>query len=333
MRPVTCIVFTISALFFVGCAAPEPPTPAVEPPAWAIAIHGGAGGLSPETPAEKQQAYLEGLEAALRDGADRLEAGATALEVVEAVIRRMEDDALFNAGRGAVFNHVGGHELDASIMDGSTLACGAVAGVSTVRHPITLARHVMEQTRHVLLAGDGAEQFADETGVERVDNEFFATPDRREAWQRARSRAASNGRGGDEKYGTVGVVALDREGRLAAGTSTGGLTNKKYGRVGDSPIIGAGTYANGRVAVSGTGVGEEYIRHSIARSVDTLMEHGGRTVGEAVAELIHERLEPGVGGLIALAADGTIAMDYNTSAMFRGAADAEGRFETAIWKE
>lgn len=301
----------------VGCASGDR-----EPIAWAIAIHGGAGGLSPDTPEEKRREYTAALEQALKEGAERLKAGEPSLDVVEAVIRIMEDDPIFNAGRGAVYNHDGEHELDASIMDGSTLACGAVAGVRTVKNPISLARAVMEETPHVLLAGNGAERFADEMGVSRVEQEYFDTPERHEAWQERR-----------RKYGTVGVVALDGSGKLAAGTSTGGVTDKKFGRVGDSPIIGAGTFANHRVAVSGTGRGEEYIRHSIARSVDTLMEHRGMDVEGSVRELIHEVLEPGIGGLIALASDGSIAMDYNTSAMFRGAADANGRFEVAIWKD
>lgn len=320
------------ALLAVSCLRQPEPRTGVEPQEWAIAIHGGAGGLSRETPDEKQQAYLAALDAALGEGAEALDDGASALDVVEAVIRLLEDDPLFNAGRGAVYNHVGDHELDASIMDGETLACGAVAGVRTVRHPITLARHVMERTRHVLLAGPGAEEFAGEVGVERVEPSFFDTPERYEAWQRALERPAA-ALAADSKYGTVGVVALDRQGRLAAGTSTGGLTDKKFGRVGDSPIVGAGTYANGTVAVSGTGIGEEYIRHGIARSLAALMDYRGWDVERATKHLIEEVLRPGDGGLIALAADGTISMEYNTSAMFRGAADAGGRFEVAIWDD
>jgi len=291
---------------------------------WAIAIHGGAGSLGSDAPDEVRDGFLKGLETALAAGRDLLAGGASSLDAVEQVIVILEDDARFNAGRGAVFNAAGEHELDASIMDGATLACGGVAGVRTVKNPIRLARAVMERTRHVLLAGPGAEAFADEAGVERVEPDYFDTEDRRRSLERRLE---------ESEKGTVGVVALDRNGNLAAGTSTGGLTAKMDGRVGDSPIIGAGTYAdNRRCAVSGTGTGEEYIRHSVAYSIGALMEYRGLSLEAAVDRVIDETLETNVGGVIAMDPQGRIAMRYNTASMLRGAADSSGRFEVLIWE-
>ena len=309
-----------------GCQTPPPENTAPDQrQAWAIAIHGGAGGLNRDAAPDVVENYLESLRVALQAGRDRLEAGESSLQVVEEVIAILEDDPAFNAGKGAVFNAAGEHELDASIMDGSTLQCGGVAGVRTVKNPIRLARHVMEETKHVLLAGPGAESFADEMGVVRVEPSYFDVPARWESLQRALER--------DKKRGTVGVVALDQAGHLAAGTSTGGLTAKKFGRVGDSPIIGAGTYANDATcAVSGTGVGEEFIRHSAAYSISATMEHRGWTLQQAVDHLIDETLDEGIGGVIAVDRNGQIAMRYNTISMFRGAADASGRFDVAIWE-
>ena len=296
----------------------------VDSPAWALVIHGGAGGLPRDVGDDVRDGYLRSLEAVLSFGQQRLEAGAPSLDVVAELIVLMEDDPAFNAGKGAVFNAEGEHELDASIMNGADLSAGGVAGVRTVKNPILLARAVMEQTRHILLAAGGAETFADEVGVERVEPSYFDVPARRKSLERALEK---------EHKGTVGVVALDRDGHLAAGTSTGGLTAKKYGRVGDSPIIGAGTYADDQgCAVSGTGVGEEYIRHSVAYAVSSLVSDHGWRVQEAVDHLIHNVLKPGDGGLIAVDRQGDIGIGYNTSAMFRGAADANGRFEVAIWE-
>jgi len=298
--------------------------PASEALTWAIAIHGGAGSLGTDATDEVRDGYLESLEVALSAGRDLLQEGAPGLDVVEHVIAILEDDPRFNAGRGAVFNAEGAHELDASIMDGETLACGGVAGVRTVKNPIRLARAVMEQTRHVLLAGAGAEAFADVVGVERVDPSYFDTDDRRRSLER---RMAESGKG------TVGVVTLDQDGNLAAGTSTGGLTAKMYGRVGDSPVIGAGTYAdNRRCAVSGTGVGEEYIRHSVAYSIGAMMEYQGLSLAAAVDRVIDETLAPDVGGIIAVDPQGRVAMRFNTASMLRGSADSSGRFEVKIWE-
>lgn len=291
---------------------------------WAIALHGGAGAIPVDAPLETRDAYRSSLTRALSRGASLLEEGWDGVEVVEAVIRQLEDDPLFNAGHGAVFNAEGRHELDASIMSGADLSCGAVAGVTTVRHPITLARHVMEETRHVLLSGAGAEAFADRCPVERVKNEFFSTERRREQWLRKRA----------SKKGTVGVVVLDREGHLAAGTSTGGLTDKRWGRIGDSPVIGAGTYADDAgCAVSCTGTGEEFIRHSVAASVSSRVRFGRASVQEAADALIHEILSPDDGGLIAVDGRGRIAFSFSTPGMYRAAADSEGRFEVGIHAE
>ncbi|MCI0361948.1 MAG: isoaspartyl peptidase/L-asparaginase [Planctomycetaceae bacterium] len=308
-----------------------------EPPAgrkrFAIAIHGGAG-KSPK--GDEAPAVEKSLAEALGIGEKILKEGGTSLDAVEQVIRFLEDDPLFNAGRGAVFNAAGGHELDASIMDGKTKACGAVAAVRTIRHPISLSRLVMEKTRHVLLASDGAEQFADEMKVERVENSWFDTERQRKNWEKEKAEAAKQSGTGrsplaSEHLGTVGCVALDTHGNLAAGTSTGGLTNKKYGRVGDSPIVGAGTYAdNATCAVSCTGIGEQFIRHAVAYDVSARMAYLKQPLKEAVAEILAKKLRPNDGGIIAVGADGTIAMDFSTAGMARAAADSSGRREVKI---
>jgi beta-aspartyl-peptidase (threonine type) len=301
---------------------------------FAIAIHGGAG----QSPKEDTAAAVEAsLAKALDIGVGVLKKEGTSLDAVEQVIRFLEDDPLFNAGRGAVFNAAGQHELDASIMDGKTLGCGGVAAVKTVRHPISLARLVMEKTKHVLLTSDGAEKFADETGsaIERVENTWFSTEKRREELEKAR-RAEANKKQAqttpeDRHYGTVGCVALDMHGNLAAGTSTGGRTNKKYGRVGDSPIAGAGTYANNATcAVSGTGLGEQFIRHAVAFNISARMAYLRQPLKEAVAEVLHKTLNKDDGGVIALGADGTIVMDFSTAGMARAAADSNGLREIKI---
>ena len=273
---------------------------------FAIALHGGAG-KSPT--ADEAPAVERSLREALTIGEKVLAGGGTSLDAVEQVIRFLEDDPLFNAGRGAVFNSAGGHELDASIMDGRTKACGAVAAVRTVRHPISLSRLVMEKTRHVLLASDGAEKFADEMQVERVENSWFDTDKQRRAWEKAKAEAAKQSSLAIQEthYGTVGCVALDQHGNLAAGTSTGGLTNKKFGRVGDSPIIGAGTYAdNATCAVSCTGIGEQFIRHAVAYDISARMAYLKQPLAEAVSDVLTRRLSKNDGGIIALAQTGRL---------------------------
>ena len=304
---------------------------------WAIAIHGGAGTMRRDAPAERLRAYEQAMADALALGQGMLADGAAALDVCEAVVRSMEDNPMFNAGKGAVFNEKGEHELDASIMDGATMRCGAVASVRTVRHPITLARKVMTGTRHVLLAGDGAEQYADVAGVERVENTFFDTDGRRRSLQRLlRDRERTGSLVPTDRrfdYGTVGCVVLDRSGRLAAATSTGGMTGKKWGRVGDTPVLGAGNYADGLAAISCTGTGEEFIRHGVARSVTARMEFGGETLAQAAGALIHDVLQPGDGGLIAVDRDGNIATPFNSAGMYRATASWQQAPRVAIFPD
>ena len=309
---------------------------------WALALHGGALDEVEKIPLERRRAMEASLSAALRQGRDLLAAGGTSLDAVERVVKMLEDDPLFNAGKGAVYNAAGGHELDASIMDGRTKACGAVAGVSTVKNPVSLARLVMTRTRHVLLIGAGAEQFADEMKIERVDNRYFDTDYQFERWQRRKAQEAkeaseANGTKAKaatlDKKGTVGCVALDQSGNLAAATSTGGLTNKRFGRVGDSPIIGAGTYAdNATCAVSCTGTGEEFIRHGVAHDVHARVRYARQSLSDAVSDVLRKTLQPDDGALIAVGADGRLVADFNTDGLSRGLADSAGRFEVKLGK-
>ncbi len=285
---------------------------------WAIAIHGGASDPAQWDEAG-QNVRREGLKAALRQGQQMLASGASSLDVVESVIRILEDDPHFNAGRGAVQTQAGRVELDSSIMDGKTRACGAVAGVRTIKNPISLARLVMTQTKHVLLMGEGAEQFAASQNVQRVDPSYFL------------SGLPESAKHSGTYYGTVGCVVLDSHGNLAAGTSTGGTDKKLPGRVGDSPIIGAGTYAsNDTCAVSGTGVGEEYIRNSIAYDIAAQMRYAKKSLAEAVNHNMRQTLKPDIGGVIAVSSRGEIVLQYNTQGMSCGAADSSGRFEVFL---
>jgi beta-aspartyl-peptidase (threonine type) len=292
---------------------------------YALVIHGGAGTITRDrmTP-ELEAAYSEKLTESLRAGQAILEKGGSALDAVSAAIVIMEDSELFNAGRGAVFTNEGRIELDAAIMDGRTHDAGAVAMVTRVKNPIRLAREVMESSRHVLLAGQGAEEFARERKIELVSPTWFFTERRYQQLLRAQEQDEGSlllDHDADHKFGTVGAVALDSEGNLAAGTSTGGLTNKMWGRVGDSPIIGAGTYAsNQSCAVSGTGTGEYFIRATVARDICALMEYTGLSVQEAADKVVRERLVAmgGDGGVIALGRDGSLAYSFNTAGMYRG---------------
>ena len=327
-------VLSVPLVLLTACA-PEPPAtesaPAQEPERaeWAIAIHGGAGVISKDVDEEWKQAYRDALTQALTLGRDLLADGAEGLDVVEQVIRSLEDSPLFNAGKGAVFTHDGKNELDAAIMDGRDLNCGAVSGVTRVKNPISLARLVMTESRHVFFVREGAERFADEMAVEKVDPEYYFVQRRWDALQRALEREKQ----AEEEHGTVGCVVLDRAGNLAAGTSSGGLTNKRFGRVGDVPVIGAGTYANNKtVAVSCTGFGEQFIRNSVAHDVSALIEYKQLSVQGAAEAVIHGKLNEGDGGLIAVGATGEIALVFNSEGMFRGAADSGGRFEIGIWK-
>lgn len=296
---------------------------------YALALHGGAGTEPEKMTAAEREAMEASLRKGLEIGKEVLAGGGASLAAVEQVIRHLEDDPQFNAGRGAVFNAEGKHELDASLMDGKTRACGAVAGVRTVRNPISLARLVMTKTRHVLLMGDGAENFADEMQVERVDNQWFDTDKQRSAWQEVLEQQR---RKADKAYkGTVGCVALDKQGNLAAGTSTGGLTNKRWGRIGDSPVIGAGTFAdNATCAVSCTGTGEEFIRNAIAFDISARLAYRGDSLPVAVDAVLRKVLKPEDGGLIALDKNGLAVLDFTTDGMARGLVDSTGRLEVKL---
>jgi beta-aspartyl-peptidase (threonine type) len=343
-----------AVLLFVcfACQNPNPSPqssadmPATSRPAYAIAIHGGAGALSRKdmTP-EKEAAYHAALDSALTIGETILKNGGSALDAVEKTVSYLEDCPLFNAGRGAVFTHEGKNELDASIMDGVTQKAGAVGGVTTVRNPIQLARAVMEKSPHVMLTGRGAEQFALENGFERVDPSWFYTPERWNYLQEVlKEEAEKSGNKPmnhlparehpDKKFGTVGCVALDNKGNLAAGTSTGGMTNKRWNRLGDSPVIGAGTYAsNDACAVSCTGHGEYFIRYAVAYDVWARMTYGGATLDEATRAIIDQKLveKGGEGGLIAVDKNGNISQPFNSEGMYRGYAKP-GERKTAIYK-
>jgi beta-aspartyl-peptidase (threonine type) len=295
---------------------------------WAIVIHGGAGGITRENiTTDMDKEYRVALLIALNTGKKILSEGGSALDAVEKTIRTMEDNPLFNAGKGAVFTHDGKNELDAAIMDGSNLAAGAVAGVTDIKNPITAARRVMTNSPHVMLAGAGASKFAREQGLEIVDPGYFYTERRFNELQEILKK---------EKNGTVGCCALDKNGNLAAGTSTGGMANKKYNRIGDSPIIGAGTYANNNTcAVSGTGHGEYFIRYTVAHDISALMEYKGLTLREASELVVNDKLVKagGTGGVICVDKSGNVSMPFNSTGMFRGFATAEGKEGIYIYKD
>ena len=301
---------------------------------YAIAIHGGAGALPRDLlTSGKEKAYRAGLESALDSAYAILERGGSSLDAVSTAVRILEDDPLFNAGHGAALTRDGAAELDAAIMDGKQQRAGAVASLRHVKNPIDLARRVMEKSRHVLLVGPGAEEFALEEGIPLVPNEYFRTAERQQQLdstrrgQRVSELIAS-------PQGTVGAVALDLDGNLAAATSTGGMTNKRQGRVGDSPIIGAGTYAkNGVCAVSATGHGEYFIRAVAAYHICSAVEYRGLTLEAAAREMLHGILKGfgGSGGIIAVSGGGQVVMEFSTEGMFRGARDSEGRREVAIY--
>jgi len=300
---------------------------------YALVLHGGAGVMSEKsmTP-EMQKAYLADLNRALQVGDSVLSAGGNCMDAVVRTIMVMEDSPLFNAGKGAVFTHEGTVELDASVMDGKTLGAGAVAGVTDVRNPILLAKTVMEKSEHVFLTGKGASQFAVEQGFKLVPNSYFHTEKRYQQLQELLKKEREAGQG--DKHGTVGCVALDRFGNIAAGTSTGGMNNKKYGRVGDAPIIGAGTYANNETGgLSCTGHGEYYIRLGFSRDISAMMEYQQLGIQKA-CQLEIEKLTRlgGTGGVIGLDKDGNVAMEFNTSGMFRGYIKSTGEKHTAIFK-
>ncbi len=341
-----------------ACSLPaqQPSSPAAGH--WAIEVHGGAGVIQRSSmKPEAEAAYRASLAQAAEAGAKVLDQGGSSLDAVEAAIRILEDDPLFNAGRGAVFTAEGKNELDAAIMDGSNLKAGAVAGVTRARHPISLARAVMEKSPNVMLVGAGADAFAAQNGLEQVDPGFFFTESR---WQSLLKQLQQEGRPlpprpagapppppaapalqiderpDTHRHGTVGVVALDRSGSVAAGTSTGGLQGKIPGRVGDSPIIGAGTYAsNQSCAVSATGTGEYFIRLGVAREVCNLVAFKGMTLQQAADQVIHQELEAlhGDGGVIALTPDGQLAWSFNTPGMFRARQQEGGKLEIGVYND
>lgn len=316
--------------------------------AFGIVIHGGAGTILKENMTDSlEKAYKATLETAIRNGYAILEAGGSSLEAIKASITVMEDSPLFNAGKGAVFTHEGTNELDASIMDGASLNAGAVAGVTHIKNPILLADEVMRNSDHVLLAGKGAEAFAQSRGMELVEPAYFFTESRHNSLLRAKERdeikldhdsksAFVDPYSKEYKFGTVGCVALDKNGDLAAGTSTGGMTNKRWNRIGDSPIIGAGTYANNATcAISSTGWGEYFIRAMVAHDISAMMEYKGIGLEEAAKEVILKKVPAlgGDGGIIGIDKYGNVSMEFNTAGMYRAHMNASGELYIGIYKE
>lgn len=337
------LICLMPLLLLTACATQVevPPAKSGESPI-AIVIHGGAGTIRKIDLSDAQEReYRAKLSEALRAGHAVLAQGGSSLDAVVAAITILEDSPLFNAGKGAVFNNAGGHELDASIMEGRHLNAGAVAGVMHVRNPILLARLVMEDSPHVMMAGQGAEEFAKGYGLEFVEQEYFFTQRRYDQLMEAQKRQPKASAPveyriphHDTLYSTVGALALDRDGNLAAATSTGGMTNKRFGRIGDSPVIGAGTYADNRAcAASGTGHGEYFIRSNATYSVCARVRFEGMSLAEAAAASVADiGAMGGTGGIIALDADGNIAMPFNTEGMYRGSIDIDGNLKISIYK-
>jgi|SRR5699024_3244398 len=345
-------IWIISVLLMAGCTQSEANNGTkvakqdTTQKEWALVVHGGAGAISKDKPDSVKKAYKNDIDKALSIGEDILSEGGSSLDAVESVINYLEDNPRFNAGKGAVYTHDGNHELDAAIMAGNKRKAGTITGVTTVKNPISLARLVMEESKHVMFAAKGAEEFADKMGVERVDPEYFDTQKRYKALQRAieaeKGQQSSLLRKDsrlpeyfddyyNDKYGTVGCVAIDKDGQLVAGTSTGGMTNKMYGRVGDVPIIGAGTYASDAVAVSLTGWGEHIIEAVSGHTVSAYMKFKPASLPEAGNYLLNKVLEPGDAGMIAVDKYGNTFMDMNTEGMYRGKSNSEGDREIAIW--
>jgi L-asparaginase / beta-aspartyl-peptidase len=308
-----------------------------------LAIHGGAGTIerSNMTP-EREREYRAGLKSALTAGYEILKRGGSSVDATEAAVRVLEDDPHFNAGKGSVFTSAGTNEMDAAIMDGKTLAAGAVASLKHIKNPISLARLVMEKSGHVMMDSEGAEAFAKENGIELVDRKYFFTQERWDALQKIKAAEKSRTSGAGKKFlitdqdrhGTVGAVALDQNGNLAAATSTGGTTNKLPGRVGDTPVIGAGTYANNATcAVSATGDGEYFIRATVARDVSALMEYRGMSLKEAAQAALDKVAKlGGAGGLIAIDRQGNVTLPFNTAGMYRGYVDPNGKLVAEIYQ-
>ena len=338
-------------LLLCACNSPESKNPTTEnmKGKFAIAIHGGAGNLvKMKLTPEEEESYKQALDAALAMGSSILANGGTSVEAVEVAITSLEDCPLFNAGKGAVFTHDGHNDLDAAIMNGENLECGAVAGVRRIKNPISLARKVMEKSEFILLQSEGAEEFAKEQGIEWVDTSYFFTQHRWEQLQEAieddkteldhseKKKASSDNKPREEKFGTVGCVALDVHGNIAAGTSTGGLTNKRYGRIGDSPLIGSGTYAdNATCAVSCTGKGEDFIRLNVAHDIASMMRYAQFDLLSACDSVVMKKLKDirGRGGCIAIDCQGNIAMPFTTTGMFRGSIDVNGQKNIALYED
>ena len=310
-----------------------------------IVIHGGAGTILKENMSDSlEEAYRQKLKQAITEGHSILKNGGTSMQAVTKTINIMEDSSLFNAGKGAVFTHEETNELDASVMDGKTLNAGAVTGVTRIRNPIDLALAVMEQSPHVMLSGTGAETFAKEKGFSLVDPSYFYTNKRYEQLQKIKTREKDNLIGvsfedpfiKESKFGTVGCAALDKHGNLAAGTSTGGMTNKRWSRIGDAPIIGAGTYANNATcAVSSTGWGEFFIRGMVAHDISAMMEYKGVSLQEAASEVIQKKIPAlgGDGGVVSIDKDGNVAMEFNTAGMYRAHMNSKGELIVRIYKD
>ena len=340
IRSITCFAPILALIFGALFAAPAFAHESSEAaPGWSIAIHGGAGTMDRDrTTAEQQAEYKTALQTALDAGAAVLRDGGSAMEAVRAAIVLLEDDPKFNAGRGAVFTWEGANELDAAVMDGRDRSAGAVTGITSIRHPILLADAVRMDGRHVFLSGAGAEEFAagldGGKGLETMPPEWFATQPRRDALERMKAKELS-AMDVDHKFGTVGAVALDSQGHLAAGTSTGGLTGKRWGRIGDAPMIGAGTYADDRVcAVSATGAGEYFIRVGVAHEICARMRIGGETPQAAADAVLAEVKElGGDGGVIVVTPAGEAIFSFNTTGMYRGRASSQGLNEVAIFED
>ena len=310
-----------------------------------IVIHGGAGTILKENMSDSlEEAYRQKLKQAITEGHSILKNGGTSMQAVTKTINIMEDSSLFNAGKGAVFTHEETNELDASVMDGKTLNAGAVTGVTRIRNPIDLALAVMEQSPHVMLSGTGAETFAEEKGFSLVDPSYFHTDARYKQLQKIKKREKDNLIGvsfedpfiKESKFGTVGCAALDKHGNLAAGTSTGGMTNKRWSRIGDAPIIGAGTYANNATcAVSSTGWGEFFIRGMVAHDISAMMEYKGVSLQEAASEVIQKKIPAlgGDGGVVSIDKDGNVAMEFNTAGMYRAHMNSKGELIVRIYKD
>jgi len=358
VRGATTILIGMSLAWAAVTGAAAQPAQRKPSDHWAILIHGGAGDIErSKLGPEGDKAYRAALTKVVEAGAVVLDRGGSSLDAVETAIRMFEDDPLFNAARGAVFTAEGKTELDAAIMDGATMRAGAVADVTHTRYPIALARAVMEKTPYVLLVGPGADAYSMQAGMEQVESSYFFTESR---WQSLIKQLQKQGRpipprpagvppqgpttpiaqwqeaAGTRRYGTVGVVALDRAGNVAAGTSTGGLQGKMPGRVGDSPLIGAGTYAsNQSCAVSGTGIGEYFIRYTVAREVCALVQYKGYTLQQAADEVIQKKLAPirGDGGVIAIAPGGQMAWSFNTPGMFRARLAEGDQIEVHIFND